>query len=483
MLLHRIYDEQLAQAGYLVGSSETGDALVVDPNRDVERYLALAAAEDLRIAAVTETHIHADFVSGARELAQRTGARLYLSGAGPVEWRYEYAAEADATLLQDGDAFPVGEVRVRAMHTPGHTPEHLTFVLTDTATAPEPLGVFTGDFVFVGDVGRPDLLETAVGVAGAKEEGARALFASLQRFRALPEFAQVWPGHGAGSPCGRALGAVPQSTVGYETRYSWAFQVRDETEFVRAVLEGQPDAPAYFTEMKRVNTRGPAPVAALPTPAPLPPEALAVALEQGTVVVDTRSKDEYAGRHVPGALNIPDGSSFLTWAGALLPYDRPLALIAPAEGARDTVRRLRLIGLDDVVGYWTPDVLDAWESAGRAPGTVGRVEPAELRAMVERGAASVLDVRRRDEYAQGHIAGSRNIPLAQLKRRIGEVPAGRPVVVHCQGGLRSAIAASLLQSRGRADVLDLPASFGGWERAGQPVERDGPPPSDGAARE
>ncbi len=306
MILRRLYNEQLSQASYLVGCETTGEALVIDPNRDVDAYTELAASQGLRVVAVTETHIHADFVSGARELAARAGARLLLSRAGPEKWQYRYASAVGAALLRDGDCFEVGRVAVRAMHTPGHTPEHLSFVLTDSVAASEPMGVFTGDFVFVGDVGRPDLLETAVGVAGAKEEGARQLFASLQRFRELPDYLQVWPGHGAGSPCGRTLGSVPQSTVGYEKRFNWAFQAGDEAGFVRAVLDGQVEPPAYFARMKHVNREGPVPLASLSTPGELPTEMLAAKLEGGAVVVvDTRSADAYAGGTCPAHSTFP----------------------------------------------------------------------------------------------------------------------------------------------------------------------------------
>jgi hydroxyacylglutathione hydrolase len=211
MILKRFYDEKLAQASYLLGCGATGEALVVDPNRDVQQYIDAAAAEDLRLTHVTETHIHADFVSGTNELAARTGARAYLSDEGGRDWSYAFAGAIDAVLLRDGHEFRVGNIRVRVMHTPGHTPEHLSFVVTDTAGADQPMGVFTGDFVFVGDVGRPDLLEKAAGVTGTMEAGARQLFDSIQRIRTLPDFVQLWPGHGAGSACGKSLGAVPST--------------------------------------------------------------------------------------------------------------------------------------------------------------------------------------------------------------------------------------------------------------------------------
>lgn len=253
MLLRYLYDTNLAQASYLVGCQRTGEALVVDPNRETARYLEVAEREGLRITAVTETHIHADFLSGARQLAARAGARLLLSDEGGPDWLYGFEHEG----LRDGGTFMVGNVRIQVMHTPGHTPEHLAFLLTDTANADEPMGLFTGDFLFVGDIGRPDLLETAAGVAATKEPSARTLFRSLQKVRGLPDWLQVWPGHGAGSACGKALGAVPSTTLGYELRFNWAFGIEDENEFVRQVLKGQPEPPRYFAEMKRINRDGP----------------------------------------------------------------------------------------------------------------------------------------------------------------------------------------------------------------------------------
>src|SRR5690606_13169215 len=257
MLLKRFYDNKLAQASYLVGCAATGEALVVDPNRNAEEYVAAAAGEGLRITHVTETHIHADYVSGSRELAARTGARMYLSAEGGPDWQYEFAAADGATLLRDHDTFMVGNIRIEVLHTPGHTPEHLSFLVTDTAATEAPMGVFTGDFVFVGDVGRPDLLERAAKVANTMEAGARQLYASIQRFKELPNHLQIWPGHGAGSACGKSLGAVPQTTLGYERVVNWGLTSPSEAEFVREVLEGQPDPPRYFAEMKRINREGP----------------------------------------------------------------------------------------------------------------------------------------------------------------------------------------------------------------------------------
>jgi hydroxyacylglutathione hydrolase len=289
VLLHRLWDPKLAQASYLIGCTEAQEALVIDATRDVDQYLALAASLNLRIAHVTETHIHADFVSGSRELAARAGATLYLSNEGGSDWRYDFAASDRAVGLHEGDRFVVGNVGIGVLHTPGHTPEHLTFLVTDGAAATEPIAAVTGDFVFVGDVGRPDLLERAAKVKGTMESAARTLFRSLQRFKAQPDYLQIWPGHGAGSACGKRMSPIPHSTVGYERRFNWAFAVTDETEFVRLVLAGQPEAPRYFGMMKHINKEGPRTLGGLPRPNPLPADRVVEVLDAHELVVDTRT--------------------------------------------------------------------------------------------------------------------------------------------------------------------------------------------------
>lgn len=471
MILRHIYNTALAQASYLVGCPASGEALVVDPTRDIEQYLALAARDGLRVAAVAETHVHADFVSGARELAAHAGARLYLSAAGPGGSPYAYAAEAGALMLRDGDRIALGRVRLEVLHTPGHTPESLSFLMTDTAGAAGPMGILTGDWVFVGDVGRPDLLETAAGVAGAAVAGAHTLFRSLERFRRLPDYAQVWPGHGAGSACGRSLGAVPQSTVGYEVRSNWAFAVLDEVRFVREVLEGQPEPPPSFARMKRANAVGPRPLGEIPPPARRDAPQLAGEIAAGMVVVDLRPAAHYAARHAPGTLNLPPGDAFLTWAGWLLPGDRPLGLVGEQGQIDEASRQLRLIGLD-TTATWGPEAATARGAGDGRVARIERIDAARLRDLLARGPITLVDVRAPGEYAAGHIAGSRNIPLGHLAGRLGKIPADRPVVVQCQGGARSAIAAGVLDAHGRGPVADFTGGFAAWTALGYPVERD-----------
>ena len=475
MFFQRFYDTKLAQASYLIGCQRTGEAVVVDPNRDVQQYVEAAAKEGLRVTHVTETHIHADFVSGARELAQRTGAQLLLSDEGDADWKYAFAAEEGARLLKDGDHFMVGNIRLDVLHTPGHTPEHLSFLVTDTPAASGPWGILTGDFVFVGDVGRPDLLEKAAGVKGTMEAGAHTLFRSLQRFRALPDHLQVWPGHGAGSACGKALGAVPSTTVGYEKIGNWGVATTDEDEFVRMVLEGQPEPPKYFAQMKRINKEGPRVLGALPQPARLGVPQLEAVLRDGAPVVDTRPAAAFAEGHVPGTINIPLNGSFTTWAGWLLPYDRDVYLLVEDAGGPDAVatavRDLAMIGLDRVAGVFGADALAAWRAAGRELGTIAQATPAETAAMLERGDATVIDVRGQSEWEAGHLPGVPNIPVGYLTERLDELPTDRPLVLHCQGGGRSSIAASVLRARGLTNVVNMAGGYGAWQQGGLPVTR------------
>ena len=470
MILERFYEDGLAQASYLVGAETTGEALVVDPNRDVERYIAAAAAKQLRITHVTETHIHADFLSGARELVRRTGARLLLSAEGDADWQYRIAASERAELLRDGDSLNVGEVRIDVRHTPGHTPEHLIFLVTDGAVTERPLGAFTGDFIFAGDVGRPDLLERAVHVEGTMEQWGRTLFQSLRRMREYPDYLQLWPGHGAGSACGKALGAMPSTTLGYERLVSWAFQVDDEREFVRAVLAGQPEPPAYFGRMKLLNRDGPPP---FPDSVPRRIEAadLAAALGRSPrpAVIDSRSSSAFADAFIPGTINIPAGSSFPTWGGSLIdPEAEVILLVAGGElKARELARQLALVGVDRVVAWGGSELFAEWRTQHRAIDCIRVIDASTL---AELPGAQVIDVRGRSEWEAGQIPGARHLFLGDLPGAARSLPDDRPLVVTCQGGTRSSIGASLLHAQGYSNVLKFGGGFAEWRSAGLPIE-------------
>src|SRR5262245_25379750 len=286
MFVRRFFEPKLAQASYLIGCVVTGEALVIDPNRDVEPYVKAAEEQGARITHVTETHIHADYLSGSRELAARTGATLYLSDEGDKDWKYGFLSDPNTVPVRHGDRIKVGNVAVDVLHTPGHTPEHLTFLITDGAAANEPIAAATGDFIFVGDVGRPDLLERAANISGTMEVSAHALYQSLRTFSDRPDWLQIWPGHGAGSACGKGISAIPHSTLGYEKRFNWAFQETSESDFVAHVLAGQPEPPAYFAMMKKLNKEGPRILGGFPTPARLDPAQLPDMLSNGALIID-----------------------------------------------------------------------------------------------------------------------------------------------------------------------------------------------------
>jgi hydroxyacylglutathione hydrolase len=473
MLLKRFYDDKLAQASYLIACQATGEAIVVDPNRDLDQYLRAAEAEGVRLAYVTETHIHADFVSGARELAARTGAELLLSDEGGDDWRYAFAASDHARLLHDGDTIRVGNIRLDVIHTPGHTPEHISFLVTDGAATDRPMGALTGDFIFVGDVGRPDLLERAAKIAGTMDGSARSLFRSIQRFSALPDYLQLWPGHGAGSACGKSLGAVPSTTLGYEKIANWALAPQSEQEFVTHVLAGQPEPPKYFADMKRINREGPASLGGFHAPPRLDPAALSTTIAGGTLVVDTRAASEYAEAFVPGTLNIPLDRSFTNWAGSLVPFDRDFFLIIDDVDGRhvDEARRaLAMIGLDRLVGYFGTEAIDVYRKSGGRTGSIGQMTVEQLALRDREHDVQVVDVRGASEWDAGHIPGVRNIPLVTLADHLDQLTPDRPVVLHCQGGGRASIAASMLKARGFEDVSNLVGGYRAWNTAGLAVE-------------
>ncbi len=476
MILKRFYDELLAQASYMIGCQSTGEALVLDPGRDPEIYLQAARSEGLRITHVTETHIHADFVSGSRELAAAAGAQIYLSAEGGRDWQYGFAEADGAELLKDGDEIRIGEIRIRVMHTPGHTPEHLAFIVTDTAVADRPMGAVTGDFLFVGDVGRPDLLEKAAGLQGTMESGARDLFRSLQRFGKLEDWIQIWPGHGAGSACGKGLGAVPTSTLGYERLFNWAFSHDDEESFVKAVLEGQPDPPRYFAEMKRINRDGPRILGKAPPPPKLDPGSVGEWLaDSEVVVVDTRLEAAFTGGHIPGTLNIPKNRSFTANAGWLLPYSKDLILIVDGEEAGvEVVRGLTSIGLDRIRGLLPTSAIAEWARSGHRLETVGRITPEELEDRRASEPVTLLDVRWQNEWDAGHIPGAIHVPMGYLEEGLSRIPETRPVVLACASGARSAVSAGVLQRLGVKEVINLEGGFNRWKAEGRPVDVEQP---------
>lgn len=461
MFLRQIPDHALAQYAYLIGCQRSGEALIVDPERDVDRYLEIAAENGFRLTAVVETHIHADYLSGARELVERHGATAYLSAEGGPDWQFEWAkGNPNAHFLRDGDTFEIGNIELKAILTAGHTPEHLSYLVTDFGGgATEPLALLSGDFIFVGDVGRPDLLESAAGQAGVMEPSARQLYASLRGTAALPEHLQILPAHGAGSACGKALGAVPNSVMGYERLFNPALRealAGEEEAFVNDILSGQPEPPLYFARMKRDNKRGPSllPDGELPKPRRLGTDELPALLKAGKhVFLDLRDdRVSYMESHVTGSLFAPlAGGKLPLVAGSYLDEGTPVVLLVSDESdVEAAVRQLIRIGLDNVEAWLPAD--EALASSG-VSSTQESITTAELaEALTTNPGAAVLDVRGAGEFAEGHVAGAKNIAYTRLAARISELPAGKPLFVHCGSGLRAAFASSFLAGKGYKPV-------------------------------
>lgn len=467
MLFRQLFDSHLAQYAYLVGCQETGEALLVDPERDVDRYLEAARDEGLEITAVTETHIHADFLSGTREVAERTGATVYLSGEGSEDWAYRWADGYDVQFLKDGDTFRVGSVEVEALHTPGHTPEHLSFLVTDCGGGAEaPMGLLSGDFVFVGDTGRPDLLETAAGEEGAMADGARALFGSVQRFLAMDDYLQVWPGHGAGSACGKALGSVPETTVGYERRVSPAMGAAQvgEARFADYILEDQPAPPLYFARMKRLNRDGVPLLGDLPAPQQLSEDDLASISEEATVIDARPDRAAFMRGHLPGALYAPFSKSFPTIAGSYAEPGVPVCLVIEEEHVGAAVRDLVRVGLDDVRGFATPQTLAAYGEAGGALDAISVIDAEGMDTERRNAGTQVLDVRSLSEYRSGHVPGAVLAPHTRLAEAVAALPRDKRLLVHCGSGQRASRAVSLLARHG-FEAVHVDDHFSNWADA------------------
>jgi len=464
MLLKYFYDKMLAQASYMVGCAETGQALVIDPARDISPYLQAAREENLHITHIAETHIHADFASGSRELAAATDANLYLSAMGGDDWQYAFA-DTSTVLLRDGDSWLVGKIRVEAIHTPGHSPEHLMYQITDTQNADKPLGIFTGDCLFVGNVGRPDLLEEVVGLVDTKEPAASAQFRNVQRLKSMPDYLQIWPGHGAGSVCGKSIGSMPASTLGYEKLFNPAFQFTDEAAFVTWLLTDQPEVPRYFAHVKQLNKAGAPLLADLPKPMHIHNKAALDKILQMFLVFDTGSVEQFAARHIPGTVNVPLSSErFNTHIGWYVDYDLPTYIICDEQQLAHIITMLRAIGIDDVPGYFTPEVVADYN------GIIRGVTVSQASTLAQAGKATIIDVRGADEYREGHIPQAISLPMGSLFKKLELVPPKQQVIVHCGGGTRSQIVTSMLQRVGYTNIRNLNGGIDAWKKAGLPTE-------------
>lgn len=460
--IERFYTPGLAQVAYGVADPEHGVAAIIDPRRDIGEYLAWAERQGLRIVAILETHVHADFVSGARELAAATGATIHAGRLGESEFPHH--------PVDDGESVAVGDLRLQTLWTPGHTPEHISWLLFDdrVGAGDAPIALFSGDTLFAGEIGRPDLLG---------EEQTEALVRQLeetvhQRLADLPDALTVYPGHGAGSPCGKQIGDSATTTIGQEKQFNYAFQAGSGEAFAKAVLEGMPRPPAYYPHLKRINKLGPRLLGELPEAGPMSADEVAAQQQGGALILDVRSAADFDEGHIPGAVNVGLDGSFPLWVGWLAPYDREVVLILPAdERAGEALRHLQRIGVDDVAGYLTGG-MEAWRASGRPEErlTEWPVEALANQMELAGGSPMVLDVREAPEWEAGHIPGAQHIPAGVIAR--GEtdgLPRDREIAVICGTGYRSNVAASLLQARGYDNVVTVPGGMEAWREAKLPI--------------
>lgn len=461
MFLQRYYLNCLAHASYLVADEETKTAAVIDPQRDIDQYLVDAAEHGFQIKYVFLTHFHADFVAGHIELRKKTGAKIYLGARAEAE--YEFVP------LKEGDVVEFGHVRLSVLETPGHTPESISILLYDLERDQDkPFAVFTGDTLFVGDVGRPDLL-ASIGVTA--DELANMLYGSLQKLMELPDDVRVYPAHGAGSLCGKQLGDDPYTTIGDQRKYNYALQPMSRSEFVELVTANQPEAPSYFLHDAMLNRqeRPSLDEALKQSLVPLELEDVLELQRSGAQVIDTRAPADFAGSHLVGSINIGLDGKYAHWCGTLLDKSKPIVVIAEHGREEESIMRLGRIGFDHAKGYLRGGV-EVLQQHPELIGVIDRMTAADLAERLDgREPPTVLDVRSESEWRAGHIAGSLNIPLPRLEERLDEIPTDGTLVVHCQGGYRSSIAASLLERAGRKNVFDLVGGMMAWHASHLPV--------------
>ena len=461
MILHQFYLNCLAHASYLIGDEQTGTAAVVDPQRDIAQYLAFADAHKLRIQHVILTHLHADFIAGHLELRDRVGATIYLGAAAKAEYAF--------TPLADGGRIEMGRVRLQAIETPGHTPESISIAVYDLdQSADTPHAVMTGDTLFVGDVGRPDL-RVALGWSAADLGG--LLYESLRtKLMALPDASLVYPAHGAGSLCGKALSKETVSTIGEQRRLNYALQPMTKDAFIDLVTADQPDAPAYFTYDAVLNSKE-RPTLDEALARELNPMTLELVLalqRTGGQILDTRDPGEFAAAHLAGSLNIGLSGQYATWAGTLLDHTRPIVIIADPGREHEAAIRLGRIGFDHIVGYLT-NGMESLEARPDLTVITQRISAPLAAEELADGSALAVDVRAPSERAQKFVEGSVSIPLNHLADRASELPRDRPLLVYCAGGYRSSIAASLLQQHGFTQVSEIAGGLAAWETAKLPM--------------
>jgi hydroxyacylglutathione hydrolase len=464
MYFKQFYLNCLAHASYLIGSD--GEAVVVDPQRDVDQYIDEAAAHSLAIKYVIETHLHADFVSGHRELAARTGAEIVFG--------QKAGAMIPHRAVADGDELTIGHVKLRIMETPGHTPEGICVLVTDTEVSGQPQKVLTGDTLFIGDVGRPDL----AGAKGfTKEMMAATMYDSLhEKLLRLNDAVEVYPAHGAGSMCGRKLSTETSSTIGEQRKFNYALQPMAKDDFVRMMTIDLPEAPAYFSKDAEINRAGAKALNGLPRPAALSPAEVGNLAAEGYVILDVRAAVDFGAGHVPGAFNIGLGGQFASWAGSLIPMTSPIVIVADSEEQVEEAQvRLARVGIEGIKGYLSDGIL-GWSQANLEVAAVPQITVSELKDLIPReGDLQIIDVRRPDEYQGGHVPRAVTAPLSTLRENVPVLGFDRakPTAVICAGGYRSSAATSIMQQAGFTNVMNVTGGTSAWINAGYAVEMPG----------
>lgn len=460
MIVERSFTPGLAEVAYYVADEAAGEVAIIDPRRDIDEYLAWITRHGMRLVAICETHVHADFVSGARELAAATGAPVYAGMFGETEFPH--------TAVEDGQEIRIGSLTLKALWSPGHTPEHIAYLLFDPELRSDPVAMFSGDILFAGEIGRPDLLG---------EEAQKKLIEQLydtiyNRLKPLPDGVVVYPGHTAGSPCGKKIGDAPNTTMGQEKTFGYAFNQPDKASFIKVVMEGMPKPPAYYPFMKWVNKVGPALLAELPGGKALTVREVELAQAGGALLIDARPAAAFAAGHIPAAVAVGLGESFAIWAGWLTPYNREVVLVVDSHDEFIEARtELRRIGIDKIAG-WLDGGMTAWVAAGKPVKSVETVSVRDLVGQLKSGDVTLLDVRDAAEWDEAAIAGSRNFSAGRIAQGGKPDLDGGKVAVLCGGGFRSMVAASLLQAAGMDNVVNVEGGINAWREAGLPTGRN-----------
>ncbi len=452
MIIQQFFVSGIAHSSYLVAGSKA--CAIVDPERNIGRYLDAAMHMGLRITHILETHLHADFVSGHLDLARATGAPIYAPKAGNCSYPH--------IPLREGDEIKLEDMVFSIIETAGHTPEHICYVATDTGRGATPVAIFTGDTLFVGDVGRPDLFP------GRSEDLASSLFDSLrEKVLRLPDECEVYPAHGMGSLCGRAMSAKKTSTIGYEKKYNYALQIRDRREFIRSLTSNMPQAPDHFSRCSEINRLGPALMQDLMPPAPMDPRSFAQRANSGqAVVLDVRSYPAFSGLHIPGAWHIDLAGSFATQAGWVIPPQKDILLVVEGRGqVKEAALQLRRVGLDRVAAYLDGGML-SWGANALPVGRVPVISAERAHELLESGQATLIDVRSVEEKTAEHVKGSIDIPWHDLRTRYRELDPRGSYILMCKGGQRASIAASILKTNGFSRISNLAGGFMAYQRSG-----------------